>query len=139
MQGWRRAPSPTCSAAIGASLPQTRRRVETSIRALKYHPHAGARSMRAGRTDVIALVVPISRWSNERVLMPYVYGVLESAREHGWNVMLLTGADGISEIDRVVRGKMVDGLVLMEVLSHDERVPFVAEPRPAGGSFGCAR
>ncbi len=106
--------------------PQTRRRVETSIRALKYHPHAGARSMRAGRTDVIALVVPISRWSNERVLMPYVYGVLESAREHGWNVMLLTGADGISEIDRVVRGKMVDGLVLMEVRSHDERVPFVA-------------
>ena len=48
--------------------------------------------------------------SNERVLMPYVYGVLESAREHGWNVMLLTGADGISEIDRVVRSKMVDGL-----------------------------
>ena len=107
--------------------PQTCRRVETSIRALKYHPHAGARSMRAGRTDVIALVVPISRWSNERVLMPYVYGVLESAREHGWNVMLLTGADGISEIDRVVRGKMVDGLVLMEVLSHDDRVMFVAD------------
>ena len=40
--------------------------------------------------------------------------------------MLLTGADGISEIDRAVRGKMVDGLVLMEVRSHDERVPFVA-------------
>ena len=107
--------------------PQTRRRVETSIRALKYHPHAGARSMRAGRTDVIALVVPIHRWSFERVLMPYVYGVLESARQHGWNVMLLTGADGKSEIDRVVRSKMVDGLILMEVLAHDERVPFVAE------------
>jgi DNA-binding LacI/PurR family transcriptional regulator len=106
---------------------QTRRRVETSIRALKYHPHAGARSMRAGRTDVIALVVPINRWSNERVLMPYVYGVLESARQHGWNVVLLTGADGKSEVDRVVRSKMVDGLILMEVLAHDERVPFVAD------------
>jgi DNA-binding LacI/PurR family transcriptional regulator len=107
--------------------PQTRRRVETSIRALKYHPHAGARSMRAGRTDVIALVVPIHRWSNERILMPYVYGVLESARQHGWNVVLLTGPDGRSEIDRVVRSKMVDGLILMEVLAHDERVPLVAE------------
>jgi DNA-binding LacI/PurR family transcriptional regulator len=107
--------------------PQTRRRVEASIRALNYHPHAGARSMRAGRTDVIALVVPIHHWSFERVLMPYVYGVLESARRHGWNVMLLTGADGKSEIDRVVRSKMVDGLILMEVLTHDERVPFVAE------------
>ena len=112
--------------------PQTRRRVETSIRALKYRPHAGARSMRGGRTDVIALVVPIYRWSSERILMPYVYGVLEGARQHGWNVMLLTGPDGRSEIDRVVRSKMVDGLVLMEVLANDERVPFVAElGRPA--------
>jgi DNA-binding LacI/PurR family transcriptional regulator len=112
--------------------PQTRRRVEASIRALKYHPHAGARSMRAGRTDVIALVVPMNRWSSERILMPYVYGVLESARQHGWNVVLLTGADGRSEIDRVVRSKMVDGLILMEVLAQDERVPLVADlGRPA--------
>jgi DNA-binding LacI/PurR family transcriptional regulator len=106
---------------------QTRRRVETSIRVLKYRPHAGARSMRGGRTDVIALVVPIYRWANERILMPYVYGVLESARQHGWNVMLLTGPDGRAEIDRVVRSKMVDGLILMEVLAHDDRVPFVAD------------
>jgi len=106
---------------------QTRRRVEASIHALNYRPHAGARSMRAGRTDVIGLVVPIHHWSNERILMPYVYGVLESARQHGWNVVLLTGADGRSEIDQVVRSKMVDGLILMEVLAHDERVPFVAD------------
>ena len=86
---------------------QTRRRVETSIRALKYHPHAGARSMRAGRTDVIALVVPIHRWSFERVLMPYVYGVLESARQHGWNVMLLTGAG--RQIGDRPRGAEQDG------------------------------
>ncbi|HTT88534.1 MAG TPA: LacI family DNA-binding transcriptional regulator [Acidimicrobiales bacterium] len=112
--------------------PETRRRVEASIRALKYHPHAGARSMRAGRTDVIALVVPVHRWWSERILMPYVYGVLESARQHGWNVVLLTGPDGRSEIDRVVRSKMVDGLILMEVLAQDERVPLVADlGRPA--------
>jgi DNA-binding LacI/PurR family transcriptional regulator len=106
---------------------ETRRRVETSIHVLKYHPHAGARSMRAGRTDVIGLVVPIHRWSNEGVLMPYVYGVLDSARQHGWNVMLLTGSDGRLEIDRVVRSKMVDGLILMEVLANDDRVPLVAD------------
>ena len=27
----------------------------------------------------------------------------------------------------MVRSKMVDGLILMEVLAHDERVPFVAD------------
>ena len=41
--------------------PQTRRRVETSIRALKYHPHAGApaRCVLVARTSS-RLVVPIS-------------------------------------------------------------------------------
>jgi DNA-binding LacI/PurR family transcriptional regulator len=111
---------------------ETRQRVETSIRALKYRPHAGARSMRAGRTDVIGLVVPFYRWRSERSLMPFVYGVVESARKHGWNVMLLTDGDGKADIERVVRSKMVDGLILMEILHHDERVPLVVElGRPA--------
>jgi DNA-binding LacI/PurR family transcriptional regulator len=112
---------------------ETRERVEASIRALSYRPHAGARSMRNGRTDVIGLVVPIYQWSTiyqwsaERILMPYVCGVVESARRHGWNVMLLTAEDGKADIEQVVRSQMIDGLILMEVLRHDERVPLVAE------------
>lgn len=106
--------------------PETRARVQRSIRALNYRPHAGARAMRRGQTDVIALVVPFHSWTHERSLMRFVYSVAEAARAHGWNVMLLTAAEGKAEIERVVRSEMVDGLILMEVGLRDERVPLVA-------------
>lgn len=106
--------------------PETQARVKKSIRALGYSPHAGARSLRMGRTGVIALVVPFRPWTHERSLMRFVYSVADAARAHGWNVMLLTAADSKVEIERVVRSNMVDGLILMEVGLHDKRVPVVA-------------
>jgi DNA-binding LacI/PurR family transcriptional regulator len=103
----------------------TRARVHLAIRELHYKPHAGARSLRAGRTNVVALVVPFYGWSSEPVLMPYIYGVVEGARQRGWNVMLVTSFEGTSALDEVVGSKMVDGVVLMEVQPDDERLKLV--------------
>jgi DNA-binding LacI/PurR family transcriptional regulator len=101
---------------------ETQARVRRSIKALDYRPHAGARALRAGKTGVIALAEPFYDWSSEPVLMPYVYGVVDEARRHSWNVMLLTSRGEGSEIDEVVGGKMVDGVILMEVRVGDERL-----------------
>lgn len=107
---------------------ETRVRVRKAIKELNYKPHAGARSLRAGKTDVVALAVPFYDWSSEPVLMPYVYGVVEAARRHGWNVMLVTGGTGdVSDVEGVVGSKMVDGVVLMEVRLHDERLRLVED------------
>jgi DNA-binding LacI/PurR family transcriptional regulator len=73
---------------------------------------------------VVALVVPFYDWSSESVLMPFVYGVVDQAREHGWKVMLVT-SDGGADIDSVVRSKMVDGVILMEVRVGDERLKVI--------------
>ena len=104
--------------------PATQARVRRAIEELDYKPHAGARSLRAGKTDMVALVVPFYDWSSEPVLMPFVYGVVQAARQHGWNVVFLT-SDGGSDVNSVVRSKMVDGVVLMEVRVGDERLAVV--------------
>jgi DNA-binding LacI/PurR family transcriptional regulator len=110
----------------------TRARVEQAIRELKYEPHAGARSLRAGKTDVIALVDPLYDWSSDAVdkpyalgHMPYVYGVVDAARQEGWNVILITGGGGNAAIEKIVGSKMVDGLILMEVQVKDERLKLI--------------
>jgi len=105
----------------------TRVRVRRAVQELNYKPHAGARSLRAGKTNVLALVVPFYDWSSEPVLMPYVYGVVDGARKHGWNVMLVTGGDGGADVEQVVGGKMVDGVVLMEVRANDERLKVIEQ------------
>src|SRR3954462_13437579 len=38
---------------------QTRRRVQTAIEALGYHPNAGARALASRRSNIIALMVPL--------------------------------------------------------------------------------
>ena len=104
---------------------QTRARVFQSIQKLDFTPHAGARSMRAGKTDVMALVVPFYDWATWPTVMTFVYGVVDAARLRGWNVILLTGEGGVSEIDSVVKSKLVDRVVLMEVRIDDERLKLV--------------
>ena len=114
---------------------QTQARVRRAIKELNYTPHASARSLRAGKTDVVALVVPFYDWSSESVLMPFVYGVVDQAREHGWKVMLVT-SDGGADVDSVVRSKMVDGVILMEVRVGDERLKVVERLRIPAVALG---
>jgi DNA-binding LacI/PurR family transcriptional regulator len=106
---------------------ETQARVRRAIEELDYRPHAGARSLRAGKTDVVALVVPFYDWFSEPVIMPYIYGVVDAARQHGWNVMLVTGGRGESDVDDVLGSKMVDGVVLMEVRVDDERLKLIEQ------------
>jgi DNA-binding LacI/PurR family transcriptional regulator len=95
---------------------ETQARVRRAIEELDYRPHAGARSLRAGKTDVIALVVPFYDWFAEPVIMPYIYGVVDAARQHGE-----------SDVDDVLGSKMVDGVVLMEVRVDDERLKLIEQ------------
>jgi DNA-binding LacI/PurR family transcriptional regulator len=106
--------------------PSTRSKVQEVLNRTGYEANAIARSLRAGKTDVIGLLVPFHPWTHEGSLMRFVYSVADAARARGWNVMLLTAADGKSELKRVVRSNMVDGLILMEIGLHDERVSLVA-------------
>jgi DNA-binding LacI/PurR family transcriptional regulator len=106
---------------------ETQARVRSSIAELNYRRHAVGRALRAGKTNVVALVVPFYDWLSEPVIMPYVYGVVDAARRHRWNVMLVTGESADADVDEVVGSKMVDGVVLMEVRVDDERLTMIEQ------------
>ncbi len=110
---------------------ETRERVESSIGALGYRPHAGARALRSSHTGIIGLVLPFSD-GREDEAMAVVEGVLHAAHDHELNVLLLTADRGADEIERVVSGSMVDGLILMKIGLHDVRIPLLEQmTRPA--------
>lgn len=110
----------------------TRAKVEQSIKELNYKRHAGARALRAGTTNIIALDDPFYDWSPGAVHtryayghMPYVYGVVDAARRHGWNTILVAGRNGATALEEVVDARMVDGIVLLEVRDQDERLKAI--------------
>lgn len=105
----------------------TRQRVMNSIRALGYHPNAGARALASKRANVIALVLPLRAGMHLPVLMQFATTVVTTARQYDHDVLLVTADEGEAGLRRVAASAMVDGLVLMDVELHDRRVPLLRE------------
>ncbi|MGW6443004.1 LacI family DNA-binding transcriptional regulator [Lentzea sp. NPDC055074] len=102
---------------------ETKRRVEQSIAALGYHPNAGARALASNRSHVLGLVVPLHSDQNLPVVMQFVSSIVTSAREHDYDVLLLTKEAGPGEAHRVIARSMADAILVMDVESNDPRVP----------------
>ena len=92
---------------------ETRLRVLSAVEQLGYQPHAAARSLRSGRTDTIALIVPDG--SNPH-WWAIVRGVEAVTREHGCQLVLsITGQEAERERQslRALAEQRIDGLILI--------------------------
>lgn len=91
--------------------PETRARVEQAIAELKYQPNLSARSLRQGRTGLIALAVP-------ELDIPYfaelARHIVAAAKVHDWAV-LIDPTNGDPAHERLVaagfRDQLIDGLI----------------------------
>lgn len=95
--------------------PETRKRVQAALEELKYRPNLSARSLRRGRSGVVALALPT-------LDMPYfadlASGVVAAAADRGWTV-LVDQTDGVRdrELDIAggLSGHLIDGLIMSPV------------------------
>jgi DNA-binding LacI/PurR family transcriptional regulator len=101
--------------------PAMREKVQASLEELDYRANLSARSLRRGRSGVIALAVPA-------LDMPYFAEltrcVVQEAEQLGYTV-LVDQTDGLRERERVVatgiRSHLIDGLILSPVsMGYDE-------------------
>ena len=105
----------------------TRQRVLASIRALGYHPHAGARALASRRANVIALVLPLRSGMHLPVLMAFATAVVSHARRFDHDVLLVTADEGPPGLRRIAASAMVDGIIAMDVEMRDPRLPLLRE------------
>ena len=112
--------------------PETKERVWEAITSLGYRPHAGARALASSRANVLALVLPLRTGIHVPVVMQFAISVVTAAREHDHDVLLLTQQEGEEGLRRVSASSLVDGVVVMDVQLHDERLPALRSlDRPA--------
>ncbi|ACU35790.1 LacI family DNA-binding transcriptional regulator [Actinosynnema pretiosum subsp. pretiosum] len=104
----------------------TRAKVEESVRTLGYSLIPAAR---AERTDVIALALPLRAGMDLPVVMRFVGAIAEAARGHGLDVLLVTADEGPEELRAVLEQRRVDGVLVMDVEMHDERLAVLQELR----------
>jgi len=101
----------------------TTQRINDVIAELDYQPNASARALAEGRTRTLSLVIPPASARLTDVQLSFVASVVEAASAHDHDVLLSpSGSDHDRSFDRIVTGRRVDGVILMEILLHDARV-----------------
>jgi len=122
----------------------TRARIQQVIDELDYRPNAAARALKEGRTRTIGLVIPPPARRLTYMQLEFVASVLEGASRADLDVLLSpSGHTHEQAFKRLIDGRRVDGVILMEIRLDDPRVgqlekagmPFVTighTARPAG-------
>jgi DNA-binding LacI/PurR family transcriptional regulator len=106
---------------------ETRNRVREAIDVLGYHPRASARTLRAGRTRVIALAVPRAAGLQRSVDGRFAIDVSDAANGLGYDLLLSTSQDKAEGVRRVALSGLADAAVLMAVDMRDTRIDVVRE------------
>jgi len=101
----------------------TRRRIQDVIDELDYRPNAAARALKEGRTRTLGLVVPPAGTRLTHMQLDFVASVVEAAARADLDVLLSpSGGDHDRSFERLVSGRRVDGVILMEIRLEDARV-----------------
>jgi len=112
---------------------QTRARVQEVIEELNYRPNAAARALKEGRTRTIGLVIPPAGRRLTYMQLDFVASVLDAAARADLDVLLSPSGDMHEQsFNRLIDGRRVDGVILMEIRLED---PRVAQLQKAGMPF----
>jgi DNA-binding LacI/PurR family transcriptional regulator len=118
----------------------TRRRIQEVIDEVDYRPNAAARALKEGRTRTLGLVIPPAAGRLTFMQLEFVASVMEAAARADLDVLLSpSGGDHDRSFERIISGRRVDGVILMEIRLDDPRparlqragMPFVTIGRTA--------
>lgn len=139
----------TVSYALSGRRPvgeDTKRRIQAVIDEIGYRPNAAARALKEGRTRTVGLVIPPASQRLTDMQLGFVASVVEAAARADLDVLLSpSGGDHDRSFERVITGRRVDGVILMEIRLEDERVtrllhsglPFVTIGHTARAQGTC--
>lgn len=99
----------------------TRRRVEEAARQLDYRPNAGARMLAGNRTYILAVTEPLRADTYAPAHMAFFLAVATAARRYDYDILLLTQEEAAAGLRRVTSSRLVDGFIVLDVASRDER------------------
>ncbi len=121
----------TVSYALNGTRPisaETRQRIFAAIDELGYRPHALARGLASKRSRIFALLFSAPERGLGMTELEFVISASETAREYGYHLVLWSSEmRDVSELRTLTQQALVDGVMIMEVHLHDERISLLRE------------
>ena len=132
----------TVSYALSGKRPitqETRDRINVAIGKLGFTVNAGARALASSETMVLGLLLQFHQDEFPPAMLQYILAVTTASRELGYDILLVTEADGADAVKRITSSNMVDGVVLLDVTHDDPRLAPLREARQPGAMVGLPR
>lgn len=109
----------------------TQERVRRAMKKLGYSVNHTARALSTSKTMTLGLLV-----SGQNDGMPlsltrgaYLCELSKFARQHGYDLLLISNPDGVQAIRELASARKVDGLILMDLQRNDVRVAAAVESK----------
>ncbi len=124
----------------GPVRPETRERVLRAIAELGYHPHAGARQLKRRRSDTVGLILPTGeRRLSDPFFLELIHALGDACADHHLDLLIATCRDPAADlrlIDRLYKGRRVDGFLLIDLQRQDPRIPHLQQAGIPFVAFG---
>lgn len=119
-----------------STSPAIQDRVRRAVEELGYTPNAGARALATAQTQVIGLLAQFFEDEFAPAMLQYILGVSNTARELGYDILLVSEPDGARALKRITDSRMVDGVVLLNVADQDDRLEVLRAAEQPGALVG---
>jgi LacI family transcriptional regulator len=119
--------------------PRTREEVRRVAQELGYEPNFVARSLQKQRTDTISLILPSDNLKfSDPFLSMFLSGIVEQATRLGFNlaVSVVVLSDERETYLRHIRGRRVDGFIVIRTRRQDGRIELLREHGVPFVAFG---
>jgi DNA-binding LacI/PurR family transcriptional regulator len=121
----------TVSYALNGKRPiseATRSRIFSAMAELDFQPNAMARALASKRSGILALLFPISERGLGITELEFIISATDTAREFGYHLVLWTmPIQSPEQLHHLVQQGLVDGVIVMEVRLHDERITYLQD------------
>lgn len=103
---------------------KTAGKVHKAMQKLGYTVNHSARALSTSRTMTLGVATSDIEDIASSPLLKGIYfsGLSDYARKRGYDILLMVDEDGTREIEDAARAQKIDGLILMDIDSHDPRV-----------------
>ena len=121
--------------------PETRARVKAAAAAMGYVPDQSGRSLRSGRTDIVAAVIPTEGLVPiaDTGLFIILEGVRRRLREQALDLILLFRGpteDPLENLQRIVQRRIADAVLISQTVANDRRLQWLQSSRVRFVAFG---
>lgn len=119
--------------------PETRARVKEAAARAGYVPDQSGRSLRSGRTGIVAAVIPTRRFatSSDAGLLTVLEGVQRTLRKQALDLIVLfrgPDEDPLENLQRIVQRRIADAVIISETEPLDPRLTYL---KAAGVDYVC--